>query len=101
MLYCSLHDENKSHTTRERKILRTKDREKNKHQTKDYKRNFKEEKHLEKESAHQRAKYLKDKNLNKYFAKKNTSKEETVILDETSDSDSFSSSEAQNSRNKD
>ena len=53
---------------------------------------------LEKEAAHQRAKYLRYKNLKKAFAKKKTLKEETVILDDTSDSDYSSSSEAHNSR---
>ena len=51
---------------------------------------------LERESPHQRAKYLKYKKLNKAFAKKNNPKEETVILDDASDSDSSSSSEANN-----
>ena len=41
----------------------------------------------EREAAHKRAKYLKYKKLNKAFAKKKTHKEETVILDDTSDSD--------------
>ena len=53
--------------------------------------------HLEKEAAHQRAKYLKYKKLNKYFAKTKTHKEETFIIDYTSDSNSSSSSEAHNS----
>ena len=51
---------------------------------------------LEKEASHERAKYLNYKKLNKAFAKKNTRKEETDILDDTSDSDSSSSSEAHN-----
>ena len=63
----------------------------------DYKRNSKKVNILEKEAAHQRAKYLKYKKLNKAFAKKNTCKEETVILDDTLDSNSYSSSEAHNS----
>ena len=49
------------------------------------------------EAAHQRAKYLKYKKLNKAFAKKNTPKEETVVLDDTSDSDPSSISEDDNS----
>ena len=53
---------------------------------------------LEKEASHERAKYLNYKKLNKAFAKKNTRKEETDILDDTSDSDSSSSSEAHNYR---
>ena len=55
---------------------------------------------LEKEDSHQRAKYLKYKKLNKALAKKKTRKEDTVIIDDTSDSDSCSSSEAHNSRDK-
>ena len=50
---------------------------------------------LEREAVHQRAKYLKYKNVNKAFAKKKTPKEETLILDDTLDSDSSSISEAE------
>ena len=46
----------------------------------DYKNNFKEINLLQAQSAHQNSKY---ENLNKAFAKKNTSKEDTVILDYT------------------
>ena len=56
---------------------------------------------MEKEAAQQRANYLNYKKLNKYLAKKNTRKEDNVILDDTSDSDSSSSSEAKNSRDED
>ena len=56
---------------------------------------------MEKEAAHQRAKYLKYRKLNKYFAKKKTPKEETVVLDGTSDKDSSSRSEAYNSPGED
>ena len=52
---------------------------------------------LEKEAAHQRAKYLNYKKLNKYFAKKKN----RVILDDPSDSDSSSRSESHNSRDED
>ena len=45
------------------------------------------------EAAHQRAKY---KNLNKSLSKKKTPKEYTVILDDTSDRNSLSRSEADN-----
>ena len=48
---------------------------------------------LEREAAHQRAKYLKYKNINKSFAKKNTSKE-----DDTSNRNYLSRSEVYNSR---
>ena len=49
---------------------------------------------LERKDAYQRDKYLKIKNLNKPFAKKNTPKEDTVTLDDTLDSESSSRSEA-------
>ena len=52
----------------------------------------------EKKDFHQRSKYLKYKNLNKYFAKKKTLKEETVILDGTLDRNSSSISEVHNYR---
>ena len=53
---------------------------------------------LEKEAAHQRAKYLKYNNPDKAFAKKKTRKEDTFILDDTSDRSSLSISGAHNSR---
>ena len=56
---------------------------------------------LEREAAHQRAKYIKYKNLNKLFAKKKTRKEETFILDDTSNGNSTSSSEAYNYHDED
>ena len=56
---------------------------------------------LKKEAAHQWANYLKYKKLNKSFAKKNTRKEETAIIDDTSDSDFSSSSEDHNSCDED
>ena len=48
---------------------------------------------LEKEASHQRAKYLKYKNLNKALYKKKT----PVIIDDPSESDSSPSSEADKS----
>ena len=56
---------------------------------------------LDREAAHQRAKYLKYKNISKDFTKKKTQKEETVVLDDTSDSNSSSISEDENSPDKD
>ena len=78
-LYCSLHIENKSHTSRECKFLKARDRDKcnPKYWKKDYKNNFKEINLFQAEPAHQKSKYEK---LNKAFTKKNTSKEETVIF---------------------
>ena len=103
MIYFSLHSENKRHTTRENKPpkARTKDKEKHKYSIKDYKRKSREVNLLGKKAAHQRAKYLKYKKLNKAFAKKKTRKEETVILDDTLDIDSSSIIEDQNSRDED
>ena len=99
-IYCSIHGENKSLTTRECRVLksRTKDRYKPNHSTQDYNRKSREVNLLEKEASHQRAKYLKYKKLNKAFAKKKNHKEETVILDDTLDSNSSSSSKDKNSR---
>ena len=59
-----------------------------------YKKNFKELNLLQAKAFHQKSKYKK---INKYFTKENSSKEETVILYDTSDSDSSSSIEYKNS----
>ena len=96
-LYFSLHGENNSHTTRECKVLKAKTKEKPKYSTNEYRRKYREVNLLEKEASHQRAKYLKYKKLNKAFAKKKT----RVVLDDPSDSDSYSSSESQNFQNED
>ena len=89
-LYCSLHGENKSHKYRECKFLkeRTKDQGNPMYSKKDYKKKFKEGKILEREAAHQRVKYLKYKKINKAFSKEKTLKEDNVILDKASDTDS-------------
>ena len=92
-LYCSLHGENTSHTTRECNVLKVKDKENPKFSKKDYKRKSIEVNLLEKEAYHQRAKYLKYNNINKAFSKKNT----RVILDDPLESNSSSSSEERNS----
>ena len=93
----------KIHTTRECKILKskTKDKDNPKYSTKDYKTKSREMNLLEREAAHQRAKYLKYKKLNKSFAKKKTRKEETVIIYYTSYINSSSSSKAHNYRDED
>ena len=98
-LYCSLHGENKGHTSRKCNVLkkRAKDKDNPKNGKKYYKKNFKELNLSEKKAVHQRAKYLRYKKLNKAFAKMKTPKEETVILDDPSASTSSSSSEADNS----
>ena len=59
-----------------------------KYYNKDYNRKSREVNLLEKEASHQRAKYLKYKNLNKAFSKKKTG----VIQYDPSESDSSSSS---------
>ena len=51
---------------------------------------------MQAEAAHQKFKYEK---LNKYFTKRRTSKEETVLIDEILDSDYVSSSESENESN--
>ena len=102
-LYWSLHGENKSHNYRECKVLRerAKYKDNTKYETKDYKKKFKEVNLVERKPAHQRAKYLKYKKLNKAFSNKKNPKEETVIIYDTLDSDSSSSSEAYNYHNED
>ena len=52
---------------------------------------------MDREAAHQTAKYLKYKKLNKALSKKKTPKEETIILDDTLDINSSSSSESNHS----
>ena len=72
---------------RECNVLNTKGKEKPKFSKKDYKRKSREVNLLEKQASHQKEKYLKYKKLNKASSKKNT----RVIL-EDSESDSSSSS---------
>ena len=102
-LYCSLHGENKRHTSRECNVLKKRDKDKDspKYGKNYYRRKFKELNVLEKEASHQRAKYLKYKNRNKDFAEKKTPKEENIIIDDTLDSKSSSISEADNYPDKD
>ena len=91
-MYCSLHGDNTSHTSRECNVLKEKGKEKPRFSKKDFKKKSREVNLLEKQASHQRAKYLKYKKLNKAFSKKNT----PVIL-EDSDSESSSSSKKENS----
>ena len=51
---------------------------------------------MQAEAAHQKSKYEK---LNKDFTKRKTSKEETVVIDDSSGSDSSSISESNHSSN--
>ena len=92
-LYCSLHEENNSHTSRECNVLKSKGKEKPKFSKKELKKKSKEVNLLEKQAYRQRAKYLKYKKLNKAFSKKKI----RVILEDPSKSNSSSSSEEENS----
>ena len=83
-LYCSLHGENTSHTSRECNVFKAESKEKPKFSKKDYKRKSREVNILEKQASHQREKYLKYKKHNKAVSKKNT----RVILDDPLESDS-------------
>ena len=95
-LYFSLHGENNTHTSRERKVLKAgaSDKYKYKYVNNDYNKKFKELNLLQAEAAHQKSKYEK---LNKDFTKRKTSKEDTVILDDSQDSKSSSRSESNHS----
>ena len=86
-LYCSLHGENNSHISGECKLLkaRASDKDNPKHGKNDYTKKFKEINLLQAEASHQKSKH---ENLNKAFTKRMTSKEETVVLDDSSDSKS-------------
>ena len=55
-MYCSLHGENTSHTTRDCNVLKAKGKEKPKFSKKDYKKNSREVNILEKQASHQREK---------------------------------------------
>ena len=94
-LYCSLLGENKSHTSRECNALkkRSKDKDNPKYVEKYYKKNSKGLNLLHTKAAHQSAKY---NNRNKAFTKKKTTKEKTVVLYDTSDSNPSSISGADN-----
>ena len=87
MLYCSLHREKNINTSRELKLLKARDAEKDKSKyvNKDYKNKFKKLNILQAEFTYQKSKYEK---INKAFTKRTTSKEETVNLADSSESDS-------------
>ena len=91
-LYCSLHAENTSHTSRECNFLKSKGKQKPKFSKKDFKKKSREVNLLEKKASQQKAKYLKYKSLHKASSKKKT----PVIL-EDSERNSSSSSEEENS----
>ena len=89
-LHCSLHGENTSHTSRECNVLKAKGKEKPKFSKKDFKNKSREVNLLEKQASHQRANYLKYKNLNKAFSKKNP---RVIIEDSESNFSSISEEE--------
>ena len=97
-LYYTFHGERNIHTSRECKSLkaRASNKDKPKYGKKDYNKRIKELNFLQAEAAHQNSKYEK---LNKYFTKRKTSKKETVILDDYSDSKSSSSTDSDNPSN--
>ena len=64
-LYCSLHGENTSHTSRECNIMKSKGKEKPKFSKKDFKKKSREVNLLERQASQQKAKYLKYKILKK------------------------------------
>ena len=88
-MYCSLHGENTSHTSRECNFLKAKGKEKPKFSKKDFKKKTREVNFLETQASHQRAKYLKYKKLNKAFSRKNN----RVILEDSESNSSSSSDE--------
>ena len=94
--FCSIHGENNGNTLMECKVLKARAsyKDKPKYGKNDYKKRFKELNLLQAEAAHKKSKYEK---LNKYFIKRNTSKGETVVLYDSSDSDYSSSSESNHS----
>ena len=91
-MYCSLHGENTSHTSRECNVLKSKGKENPKFSKKYFKKKSREINLLEKKASQKKEKYLKYKSLNKAYSKKKT----PVIL-EDSESYSSSSSEEENS----
>ena len=90
-MYCSLHGENTSHTSRECNVLKSKGKEKPKCSKRDFKKKSREINLLEKKASQEKTKYLKYKSLNK-----SSSKKKTPVILEDSESDS-SSSEEENS----
>ena len=85
-MYCSLNRNNNIHTSREFKVLKARDSyiDKSKYVKKYYKNKFKELNLIQEKSSHQKSKYEK---LNNALTKRNTSKEDIIILDESSDID--------------
>ena len=78
-MYCSLHGDNTSHTSRECNVLKSKGKEKPKFLKRDFKKKAREINLLEKKSSQEKEKYLKYKSLNKASSKKKT----PVILEDS------------------
>ena len=78
-MYCSLHGDNTSHTSRECNVLKSKGKEKPKFSKRDFKKKSREINLLEKKASQEKEKYLKYKSLNKASSKKKT----PVILDDS------------------
>ena len=91
-MYCSLHGDNTSHTSRECNVLKSKGKENSKCSKRDFKKNSREINLLENKATHQKAKYFTYKSLNKASSKK-----KTLVILEDSESDSSSSMEANSS----
>ena len=77
-MYCSLHGDNNSHTSRKYNVLKSKGKEKSKFSKRDFKKKSREIKLLEKKASQEKAKYLKYKILNKAYSKNKT----LVILED-------------------
>ena len=72
-MYCSLHGDNTSHTSRECNVLKYKSKEKPKFSSRDFKKKSREINLLEKKSSQEKAKYLKYKSHNKASSKEEMS----------------------------
>ena len=71
-MYCSIHGDNTSNTSRECNVLKSKGKEKPKFSKKDFKKKSREINLLEKKTSHQKAKYFKYKSLNKASSREKT-----------------------------
>ena len=90
-MYCPLHGENTSHTTKECNTLKAKGKGKPKFYKKDFKKNSREFNLIEKKASLEKEKYLKYKIFNK------ASKKKTLVILELYESDSSSSEEEDSS----
>ena len=90
-MYCSLHEENTSHNSKDCNTLKAKGKAKPKFSKKDSKKKAREFNIIKKKSSFEKEKYLKYKSLNK------ASKKKTPVILELSESDSSSSKEEDSS----